>query len=193
MLRMVPYQTFNPAGKRSNKNKKYDKEYIKNLDYTRIEFPITEKKPFPFSDLNQSNASWRLGITGSARSSIDNFLRYLYPFRLFLDSKKWISFPILSLYINCVTRFQLFSKIFAKTTIFLSVLCLYEIDENRSACSFLFHNTKSVFFFMLVITNKNSLFYTRIRGRKIMKGISIIHRPAFAAVRVLAAMYQGYT
>ena len=44
MLQMVPYQTFNPAGKRSNKNKKHDKEYIKNLDYTRIEFPITEKQ-----------------------------------------------------------------------------------------------------------------------------------------------------
>ena len=150
-------------------------------------FCYEEKQPFPFSDLNQCNASWRLGITGSARSSIDNFLRYLHPFRLFLDSKKWISFLILSLYINCVTRFRLFSKIFAETTIFLLVLCLYEIDENRSACSFLFHNTKSDFF-----SCWSCWFYTRIRGRKIIKGISIINRPAFATVRVLAAMYEGY-
>ena len=47
MLQMVPYQIFNPAGKRSNKNKKCDKEYINNLDYTRIEFPITEKTVQP--------------------------------------------------------------------------------------------------------------------------------------------------
>ena len=40
---MVPYSTLEPTTKKSPRIKKCDKEYIKNLDYTRSTFPVAQK------------------------------------------------------------------------------------------------------------------------------------------------------
>ena len=44
MLQMVSYQTFKSTGETPTKDKKFVKEYIKNLDYNGIEFRVSIKQ-----------------------------------------------------------------------------------------------------------------------------------------------------
>ena len=40
---MVPYSTLKPTTKNPQRIKKCNKEYIKNLDYTHVTFPVAQK------------------------------------------------------------------------------------------------------------------------------------------------------
>ena len=53
---MVPYKIFKPAGQKSTENnKKSDKEFINNLNYKNINFPVTVKDYHKIEKQNNIN------------------------------------------------------------------------------------------------------------------------------------------
>ena len=52
---MVSYSTFEPTTKDPQRIEKYDKEYIKKLDYTNVSFPVAQKDYRKIKIMNNIN------------------------------------------------------------------------------------------------------------------------------------------